>query len=70
MSNTECFVVKKGRQFLQGTERLGDKKRPIWTAYKHNAWQTKNPFTAYRIAKILGGTVYGFNPLTGDVLCD
>lgn len=63
----DCFIVKNGRQYLQGAERMGEKKRPIWTVYKYDAWRTMNIFAARRIARILGGQVVGFNPITGDV---
>ena len=67
MENSDCFVVKKGRLFLMGTEEMDGKKHPVWSQYKYDAWMTMNIFAARRIARILGGNVFVFNPITGDV---
>lgn len=70
VSDCDVFVVRSGKQFLIGTESTPDgrKKIPLWGQYKYDAWRTKNIFAARRIARILGGNVCMFNPVTGEII--
>lgn len=60
------LIVEKDGYFLQGRSCLTGEL--IWTWSKYDAWQTRTLRDAARIALVLGGTLWMFNPLMGDAV--
>lgn len=66
----EVFVVRKGREWLQSSrpDLIGAKLEYIWSPYLYNAKQLSSRSEARIKARKTGGTVYRFNPVTGDAV--
>lgn len=63
------FIVECDRRYLQTA--VSPKKgslNPYFSIYKYDAWRTTDINKARAAARIVGGTVRRFFPLSGDVL--
>ena len=59
-----CLIVKKNGEYLAGRIIFSTDLR--WSIYRHEDVRTRDIDKAKRIARITGGVLMLFNPITGD----
>ena len=59
-----CLIIKKNGEYLAGRILWSTQLR--WSIYRHEAARTRNIDKAKHIARITGGVLMLFNPITGD----
>ena len=58
-------IVKKGNEFLVGTVMGGTDLK--WSASAWDAWYTRDIRKAQRVARAIGGELWLFNPVAGQL---
>lgn len=58
-----ALIVEKDGYFLQGRSNLTGEL--LWTWSKYDAWRSRKPHDAARVALAVGGKLWLFNPLVG-----
>lgn len=59
-----CIVIRKNKRYLVGKEMLQPKLKWSWSKYE--AWRTREKKDAAKVARITGGIMVLFNPVTGQ----
>jgi len=59
------IIVKKGNEFLVGTVLGGPELK--WSASAWDAWNTRDIRKAQRVARAIGGELWLFNPVAGQL---
>ena len=59
------LIVKRGSQFLVG--RIPYSLEYRWSDSPYDAWKTRSAETAKKVAHLLGGDLWLFNPPTGQL---
>ena len=58
-----CIIIRKNGEFLVGNVMGTSELR--WSIYAFEAWRTRDREKARRVARITGGILVLFNPVTG-----
>ena len=58
-----CIIIRKNGEFLVGNV-MGTRELR-WSIYAFEAWRTRDREQARRVARITGGILVLFNPVTG-----
>lgn len=59
-----CIIIRKHGRYLQGKKMETNGLKWSWSAY--DAWRTRDEDKARRLARIVGGVMVRFNPITND----
>ncbi len=67
MNIRECTVViiKRGAEFLVG--RIPYTTELRWSRSPYDAWKTRKKETAQAVAHVVGGDLWLFNPIVGQL---
>lgn len=67
MNVRECTVViiKRGAEFLVG--RIPYSMELRWSRSPYDAWRTRKKETAQAVANVVGGDLWLFNPIVGQL---
>ena len=60
-----CLIVKRGTEFLVGTILYSTDLR--WSDSPWSAWRTRNREHAEKVAAKIGGDLWLFNPVAGQL---
>lgn len=60
-----CVIIQKDGQYLVGMIMWSKQIR--WSGAAYDAWRTRDPEQARRIARRVGGTTMLFNPAAGQL---
>ena len=60
-----CLVIRRGSEYLVAVTFLT--AGPKWSESVYDAWRTRNREHARRVAEKLGGEIYLFNPIIGQL---
>lgn len=60
-----CLIVRRGCEYLVGTILYSKDLR--WSDSPYDAWRTRDRERARRLAKRIGGDVWLFNPVAGQI---
>ncbi|MBQ9251588.1 MAG: hypothetical protein IJ188_03010 [Clostridia bacterium] len=60
-----CLIVRRGTEFLVGRTIITREFR--WSAYPYDAWRTRSREDAEKVAHRVGGDLYLFNPVVGQL---
>ena len=59
------LIVKRGSQFLVGRIPYSTELR--WSTSQYDAWKTREREAAQKVARIVGGDLWLFNPVVGQI---
>lgn len=59
------LIVKRGAEFLVG--RIPYSLEYRWSRSPYDAWRTREKDKAQAVAKLLGGDIWLFNPVVGQL---
>ena len=59
------LIIRRGGQYLVGTVLYSTDLR--WSIYTWDAWFTQNKEDAQRVAEKVGGEIFLFNPIAGQL---
>ena len=59
------LIVKRGSQFLVGRIPYSTELR--WSTSPYDAWKTREREAAQKVARIVGGDLWLFNPVVGQI---
>ena len=59
------LIVKRGSQFLVGRIPYSTELR--WSTSPYDAWKTREREAAQKVARIVGGDLWLFNPVVGQL---
>ena len=60
-----CLIVRRGEEYLVGTILYSTDLR--WSRSPWDAWGTRNRMHAEKVAKAVGGDLWLFNPVAGQL---
>ena len=60
-----CIIIRKNSEFLVGYIVYSDELR--WSVSPYDAWKTRERETASTVARRVGGDLWLFNPVVGQL---
>ena len=60
-----CIIIRKNSEFLVGYIVYSDELR--WSVSPYDAWKTRRKENAQAVAHIVGGDLWLFNPIVGQL---
>ena len=60
-----CLIIKREDEYLVSSTSIV--KIPTWSRSPWDAWRTRSVERAKRVAERMGGTLYLFNPMVGQL---
>jgi hypothetical protein len=62
----DCVIIRRGKEYLVALS-YSDTLCLRWSVHYYDGIQFKRQSIGYRIAKMLGGEIVYFNPITGVI---
>ena len=59
------LIIKRGSMFLVG--RIPYSRELRWSISPYDAWKTRERETAEKVARVIGGDLWLFNPVVGQL---
>ena len=59
-----CLIIRRGPEYLVGTILYSRDLR--WSRNRYDAWRTRDREQAEKVARVTGGDLWLFNPVTGE----
>lgn len=60
-----CLVIRRNGEYLVALSSMV--KAPKWSENVYDAWQTRRIEDAQKVASKMGGTIWMFNPVVGQL---
>lgn len=60
-----CLIIKRGAEFMVGKILFSSEFR--WSDSPYDAWRTRNREEAEAVARQVGGDLWLFNPVAGQL---
>ena len=60
-----CLIIRRRNEFLVGRILFSSELR--WSISPYDAWRTRENDSAKKLARVVGGDLYLFNPAIGEI---
>lgn len=60
-----CLIIRRRNEFLVGRILFSSELR--WSISLYDAWRTREKDSAKKLARVVGGDLYLFNPAIGEI---